>query len=1120
MLNKRLVLFDWLIGQLGGSSFEELRAAVNRPELDGFTPDHTSRFIPEIEHLLFDRAGDTNHTDRLIDSREILREMDANIVRHWRHIADKRTRMGQEIFPKYFQWLSLLGTELYLRAYIAERGRLVSSLNAAVRRFNGRLKDARDEVPEFADTDLNHLAFWNATGSGKTLIMHVNLLQIRHYLSRFPRQAPQIDQVILVTPNERLSDQHLSEFHMSGISAQRFASSGGVLAMFRGVDSPVQLIEIQKLADETKEKTVNIEEFETSNLVFIDEGHKGTGGDGVNSQGAWVSRRDRLSATGFSFEYSATFGQALSDRSSLESRYAKSILFEYSYPRFYHDGYGKEYRIMNMPAADNKVQESTQVRTYLFANLVWFYQQLLVYREHPTELEPFRIHKPLLAFVGSSVVKGAADDLSDVATVVDTLIAFAENSDGAALETITELLAGSVPLYDKAGKSVFEGEFRYLQDRYGVHGTAAAAPIAPQTAAQTVYSSMKEELFHGTAGDVSVERLTGSADTEGELVLRFGAASDPFGVVTVGDAKKLADHLIADRNGGSVVERVAERAISDSYFRSINQNSSSITILIGAKKFIEGWSSWRVSSIGLMKLGQSQGPQVIQLFGRGVRLQGYDFRLKRASALSQEGQLPVTKPNDIDYVETLSVFGVRAAYIETFKEIIEKEEGAIEYEIVEIPRKRSHESRYKDLAYVDIDRSRTGPRDLPVWELELPTSEADREKLRVNVTWSVALQAFFSKRASSSIASNTHLGESSFSPEHIRFLDIHSLHQELVEYKNNERYFNLSIKPDSIRKLVSVAQDQSWYILKTPPDTMRFDHSGRIPEWQEIAQVLLRSYVKRFYEYRRAEYENQFLRARPLITEDGGLVQEKVYAYLPKKLGSDQVQNTALLQAVERVRHLVENGWNGGESRGTEPADAGVTAIKAKEHVYYPLLHLSQDATIETPARFTPQGLNDGEVRFVRDLVQWFHENDPPLAGSESFFFRNESRGRGLGFFIADNFYPDFIIWFVQPDAQTVVFVDPKGIRNLGGFDHPKLQFYETIKEVEARLNAEREDVLPPLTLESFVVSTTPHENVMWNTHAGAGRRDKKDFEERHVLFMGDGQYLDKMMLQLQRRND
>ncbi|GEM_PF-6815292 len=73
----------------------------------------------------------------------------------------------------------------------------------------------------------------------------------------------------------------------------------------------------------------------------------------------------------------------------LQERYREKMKC-ISYPRFYHDGFGKEYRIMNMPAAENRVQELNQVRTYLFANPVWFFQQLLVYREHHSGLEPLR----------------------------------------------------------------------------------------------------------------------------------------------------------------------------------------------------------------------------------------------------------------------------------------------------------------------------------------------------------------------------------------------------------------------------------------------------------------------------------------------------------------------------------------------------------------------------------------------------------------------------------------------------------------------------------------------------------------------------------------------------------
>ncbi|MCY4514717.1 MAG: hypothetical protein OXC69_06265 [Candidatus Tectomicrobia bacterium] len=73
----------------------------------------------------------------------------------------------------------------------------------------------------------------------------------------------------------------------------------------------------------------------------------------------------------------------------------------------------------------------------------------------------------------------------------------------------------------------------------------------------------------------------------------------------------------------------------------------------------------------------------------------------------------------------------------------------------------------------------------------------------------------------------------------------------------------------------------------------------------------------------------------------------------------------------------------------------------------------------------------------------------------------------GVGFFEAGNFHPDFILWLVEGDQQNVIFVDPKGIRNFGP-SGPKIQFYETIKDIEDRLGE------PALRLHSFIVSNTP----------------------------------------------
>ncbi len=62
------------------------------------------------------------------------------------------------------------------------------------------------------------------------------------------------------------------------------------------------------------------------------------------------------------------------------------------------------------------------------------------------------------------------------------------------------------------------------------------------------------------------------------------------------------------------------------------------------------------------------------------------------------------------------------------------------------------------------------------------------------------------------------------------------------------------------------------------------------------------------------------------------------------------------------------------------------------------------------------------------------------------------SRGRGIGFFEAGNFYPDFILWLLIGGKQYVSFVDPKGIRNLEGADDPKISFFQTVKQLELRL--------------------------------------------------------------------
>ena len=86
--------------------------------------------------------------------------------------------------------------------------------------------------------------------------MHVNLLQYRHYLDRAGKSAT-LNRVILLTPNEGLSAQHLDEFAASVIPAASFDKNE--TKMYAG--SRVDVVEVTKLADKSGDKTIDVAAF-------------------------------------------------------------------------------------------------------------------------------------------------------------------------------------------------------------------------------------------------------------------------------------------------------------------------------------------------------------------------------------------------------------------------------------------------------------------------------------------------------------------------------------------------------------------------------------------------------------------------------------------------------------------------------------------------------------------------------------------------------------------------------------------------------------------------------------------------------------------------------------------
>ena len=1034
--DQRLVLNQWILSLFEADSFIPLTDGLHDTALEGVDENNISRFHHVIAARLFERKQ---------LSRDLLLTYDQNIVRHTQAISARRT---EPLRWKYFQYLGLLFTEIYLDRYFRDPDQLLSDLNEQVAKFNAD-KAERDQIKPYTADDLRKLAFWSATGSGKTLLMHVNICQYRHYLKLHGRER-ELNRTILLTPNEGLSRQHLEEFEASGIEAEIFSKDS--TGLFAG--HSVEILEVTKLQEESGDKVVAVDAFEGNNLVLVDEGHRGAGGF------KWKSNRDRLCENGFSFEYSATFSQALkaANKPELTEEYARCVLFDYSYKYFYRDGFGKDYKILNL--AEDRDDENR--RLYLTACLLAYYQQVLLYEQKAGAFRQFLIERPLWILVGSKVTAVRSEGKKDVSDVVDVLLFLADflKGDQASVARIKRLLSGNTGLLNTNGNDIFSRAYPFLME----------TGLSPAD----LFADILKNVFNAaTVAALHVDHLTGS---DGEIALRVGE-NEAFGVINVGDAPKLRD--LCDKHPEQL--KVSDRPFSESLFAGINAAESKINLLIGSKKFTEGWSSWRVSTMGLMNVGQTEGAQIIQLFGRGVRLKGYKFGLKRSGFVDE---IRAQKPEHINLLETLNVFGVRAQFMQQFKEYLEGEglppnDDRIEFVLPTFKSLGTQKLKILRLPE-DLDFKRSGPK--PV----LGPPDEDMRGKRIVLDWYPKIQT----RIAPDLSTNADVAErheGKLATEHFAFFDWQEVDRQLQSFKNERSWFNLNLTPDACRALM---QDPSWYTLYIPPQELEVGRFDRVARWQEIAVALLKKYCDVFFKTKKAAWEAPKLRYEVLDESDANFVAE--YRFLVDQSAKEII--TKLNEVKEAVvnRQLKKIEWGNFRS------------ICFGQHLYQPLIYLDSSAVDVRPV-----ALNEGERDFVTDLKLFYETDRAFFQGRELYLLRNLSRNRGIGFFEAGNFYPDFILWLLVDGKQYVSFVDPKGIRNLDGADDPKISFYQTIKKLEQRLAD------TTVILNSFIIANTRFEQVDHWLTPGTGRKmAKADFEARNVYFQNEDKatYIGKIL--------
>jgi hypothetical protein len=254
---------------------------------------------------------------------------------------------------------------------------------------------------------------------------------------------------------------------------------------------------------------------------------------------------------------------------------------------------------------------------------------------------------------------------------------------------------------------------------------------------------------------------------------------------------------------------------------------------------------------------------------------------------------------------------------------------------------------------------------------------------------------------------------------------------------------------------------------------------------QQLAEALLKKYCEKFYAYKKSEFIDPRLELRELTEEDENIPEDNFYQI------TVDASETQLIADIEKIKEQLEKE----PERCMKVND--IEFCNFKSHLFQPLFHVRSKGKIT----ILPVALNESEFQFVKDLKDWCEDNHKAIEKKnlEIYLLRNRSRGKGIGFFEAGNFYPDFILWVLQDGKQLVNFIDPHGLLHEGPGSE-KVKLHKRIKEIEKRLNVQN------VYLNSFILSWTKFPQLRWDT-------SQPELENQNIFFMTDDreQYIQKM---------
>ncbi|WQV34239.1 DEAD/DEAH box helicase family protein [Helicobacter pylori] len=484
---------------------------------------------------------------------------------------------------------------------------------------------------------INRLAFYMATGSGKTIVIIklVELLSVAMGMGLIPKKN-----IMFFSANEHLIKQfekEIEKYNRNKDYAKQIDFKN--LKSVTNKDfyhSPKDfLVEMEKIAlfyyradlmsdEESKENLLNYKDCwdNGENYVILDEAHKGN-----KTESKRQAIFSLLSQKGFLFNFSATFTE--------ESDLITSV-YNLSVGEWVKLGYGKESVLLKkndlnafkeLKDLNDREKEIALLKALLLLGMQKRYKVKGYF------------HDPLmLVFTHSVNVEN-----SDAEIFFKTLARVIENDDGSdfskARDDLLEELKNPEFLFSD-GK---EQNYRIEVFKESLKGMD--------------FKGLKEEVFYASSGHIEV--IINPKNNQ-EIAFKLNTSDKVFCLIRIGDItewirEKLKSVKVVSKNLSFKEE---------SYFSQIDK--SSINILVGSRAFDTGWDSTRPSVILFLNIGLDDDAKklVKQSFGRGVRIESVKNQRQRLAYLDIDEAVKEKLEPNAAMLETLFVIPTNHASLE------------------------------------------------------------------------------------------------------------------------------------------------------------------------------------------------------------------------------------------------------------------------------------------------------------------------------------------------------------------------------------------------------------------------------------------------------------------------